>query len=67
MPHLRLVPTGGVTADNAAAFLQAGAVAVGVGGALVERDAVTRGDYGRITQQARRLSAAIRAARERSR
>jgi 2-dehydro-3-deoxyphosphogluconate aldolase/(4S)-4-hydroxy-2-oxoglutarate aldolase len=67
MPHLRLLPTGGVTADNAAAFLQAGAVAVGVGGALVERDAVARGDYGRITQQARRLSGAIRAARERPR
>jgi 2-dehydro-3-deoxyphosphogluconate aldolase/(4S)-4-hydroxy-2-oxoglutarate aldolase len=67
MPHIRLFPTGGVTADNAAAFLQAGAVAVGVGGALIERDALSRGDYGRITQQARRLSAAVRAARERPR
>ncbi len=33
---LRLIPTGGITADNAAEFLVAGAVAVGVGGWLVD-------------------------------
>jgi 2-dehydro-3-deoxyphosphogluconate aldolase/(4S)-4-hydroxy-2-oxoglutarate aldolase len=64
LPQLRLVPTGGVTAENAGAFLAAGAVAVGVGGALVEREAVARGDYARITEQARRLKQAIRTARE---
>jgi 2-dehydro-3-deoxyphosphogluconate aldolase/(4S)-4-hydroxy-2-oxoglutarate aldolase len=67
LPQLRLVPTGGVTAENAGAFLAAGAVAVGVGGALVERDAVARGDYARVTEQARRLTRAIRTARETSR
>jgi 2-dehydro-3-deoxyphosphogluconate aldolase/(4S)-4-hydroxy-2-oxoglutarate aldolase len=67
LPQLRLLPTGGVTADNAGAFLEAGAVAVGVGSALVERDAVARGDYARITDRARRLTGSIRAARERSR
>lgn len=67
LPHLRLVPTGGVTADNVGAFLQAGAIAVGVGGALVERDAVVRGDYARLTEQARRLTTAVRAVRERAR
>jgi 2-dehydro-3-deoxyphosphogluconate aldolase/(4S)-4-hydroxy-2-oxoglutarate aldolase len=67
LPQLRLVPTGGVTAENAGAFLAAGAVAVGVGGALVEREAVARGDYARITEQARRLKQAIRTAREGSR
>jgi 2-dehydro-3-deoxyphosphogluconate aldolase/(4S)-4-hydroxy-2-oxoglutarate aldolase len=61
------VPTGGVTAANAGAVLAAGAVAVGVGGALVEREAVARGDYARITEQARRLRQAIRTAREGSR
>jgi 2-dehydro-3-deoxyphosphogluconate aldolase/(4S)-4-hydroxy-2-oxoglutarate aldolase len=65
LPQLRLVPTGGVTADNAGAYLAAGAVAVG-SGAPVERAAVARGDYGRITEQARRLTGAIRKARERS-
>lgn len=34
-PCAKLVPTGGVTPENAAEYLQAGAVAVGVGGALV--------------------------------
>jgi 2-dehydro-3-deoxyphosphogluconate aldolase/(4S)-4-hydroxy-2-oxoglutarate aldolase len=63
LPQLRLVPTGGVTAENAGAFLATGAVALGVGGALVEREAVARGDYARITEQARRLTRAVRAAR----
>jgi 2-dehydro-3-deoxyphosphogluconate aldolase/(4S)-4-hydroxy-2-oxoglutarate aldolase len=63
MPQLRMVPTGGVTAENAGAFLKAGAVAVGVGGALVPRDAVAHGEYGRVTEQALRLTQAIRAAR----
>ena len=36
--NLPLIPTGGVTAANAAAFLAAGAVAVGVGGWLTNHD-----------------------------
>ena len=34
LPQIPLVPTGGITADNAPAFIAAGAVAVGVGGWL---------------------------------
>jgi 2-dehydro-3-deoxyphosphogluconate aldolase/(4S)-4-hydroxy-2-oxoglutarate aldolase len=64
LPQLRLVPTGGVTAENAGAFLAAGAVAVGVGGALVDRKAVARGDYGHLIEEARRIKQAVRAARE---
>ena len=67
LPQLRFLPTGGVTVDNAAAFIEAGAVAVGVGGALVAREAVARGDFGRITDYARRLTATVRGARERAR
>jgi 2-dehydro-3-deoxyphosphogluconate aldolase/(4S)-4-hydroxy-2-oxoglutarate aldolase len=67
LPQVRMVPTGGVTVDNAGAYVEAGAVAVGVGGALVARDAVARGDFARITETARRLTTAIRAARERAR
>jgi len=63
LPHVRLLPTGGVTLDNAAAFLAAGAVAVGVGGALVERGAVEREDYATIRERARRLADAVREAR----
>jgi 2-dehydro-3-deoxyphosphogluconate aldolase/(4S)-4-hydroxy-2-oxoglutarate aldolase len=64
LPQLRLVPTGGVTADNAGAYLAAGAVAVGVGGALIDRSAVARGNYDVLTREARRLVQAIRNARE---
>lgn len=34
LPHVELLPTGGVDADSAAAFLEAGAVAVGIGSAI---------------------------------
>jgi 2-dehydro-3-deoxyphosphogluconate aldolase/(4S)-4-hydroxy-2-oxoglutarate aldolase len=64
--HLRLMPTGGVTLESAADFLAAGAVAVGVGGALVDRAAVERGDYATITERARRLAISVREARGRT-
>ncbi len=67
LPQVRLMATGGVTAENAGAFVTAGAVAVGVGGALIDHDAVARGDYSRVTEQALRLTRAVRAARERPR
>src|SRR5262249_35848485 len=50
LPQVRLLMTGGVTTENAAELLAAGAVAVGVGGSLVDREAVARGDYARITE-----------------
>lgn len=34
LPHVQLIPTGGIDASNAGAFLDAGAVAVGIGGAI---------------------------------
>ncbi len=42
MPDVQLIPTGGVDATNAGTFLDAGAAAVGIGGAIVRADAVTR-------------------------
>ncbi len=51
-PDVPLVPTGGVDEQNVAAWLAAGAVAVGVGGSLV------RGDGATIEARARRLLAA---------
>ena len=35
LPHIPLIPTGGVTAETAGAFIEAGAVAVGAGGWLI--------------------------------
>ena len=38
LPHVKLMPTGGVTLDNAGDWIRAGAVAVGVGSALLDAD-----------------------------
>jgi 2-dehydro-3-deoxyphosphogluconate aldolase/(4S)-4-hydroxy-2-oxoglutarate aldolase len=62
LPQVRLVPTGGVSADNAAEYLKAGAAALGVGGKLVDKAAVARGDWAAITNEARRLVNAVRGA-----
>jgi 2-dehydro-3-deoxyphosphogluconate aldolase/(4S)-4-hydroxy-2-oxoglutarate aldolase len=42
-PHLKLIPTGGVTHHNAAGFLEAGARALGVGSDLVNLAAIDEG------------------------
>lgn len=63
LPHLRLMPTGGVTAENAAAWLQAGACALGVGGALTDPRAVAEGGLELLTARARALVAAVATAR----
>ena len=62
LPHLRLVPTGGVTLQNASAYLQAGAVAVGVGGNLISEQAVAARDWAQITRQAQEYIQAIQTA-----
>jgi 2-dehydro-3-deoxyphosphogluconate aldolase/(4S)-4-hydroxy-2-oxoglutarate aldolase len=64
LPQVRLVPTGGVSADNAAEYLKAGAVALGVGGKLVDKAAVARSDWGSITSEAQRLVNAVREAEQ---
>jgi len=51
-PNLRLVPTGGVSADNAADYLKAGAVAVAIGGKLVSQEDVDDERYFEITRRA---------------
>lgn len=64
LPHVKLMPTGGVTLDNAGEWIKAGAVAVGVGTALVDARAIAAGDYAAIAANARRIVANVRAARE---
>jgi 2-dehydro-3-deoxyphosphogluconate aldolase/(4S)-4-hydroxy-2-oxoglutarate aldolase len=66
MPHVRLMPTGGVSLENAAEWVRAGAVAVGVGGALVDPRLVAAGDFAGITERARRFVERVRQARESS-
>ena len=57
------MPTGGVTPENAGAWINAGAVAVGIGSSLVDAAAVAAGDFRRIEDSARLLVSNISAAR----
>jgi len=59
LPQLRLVPTGGVGPANAGEFIQAGAKAVAVGGALVSAQVVAERDFALLTERARQLVAAV--------
>jgi len=54
LPQIRMMPTGGVNLDTAEEFLKAGACALGIGGSLVEPNAVASGDMKRIEALARR-------------
>jgi len=52
-PHLKLIPTGGVTLQTAASFIKAGARALGVGSDLVNLAAIDAGHAETITETAR--------------
>lgn len=60
MPHIPLIPTGGVDLDNIAEYVRAGAFAVGVGGELVDARAVERGDWERVKATAARYVEAVK-------
>jgi 2-dehydro-3-deoxyphosphogluconate aldolase / (4S)-4-hydroxy-2-oxoglutarate aldolase len=59
LPFLKLVPTGGIGPENARSYLDAGAVAVGIGGNLVSAAAVAAHDWQAITTMAQRCVQAI--------
>ncbi|TKX85394.1 bifunctional 4-hydroxy-2-oxoglutarate aldolase/2-dehydro-3-deoxy-phosphogluconate aldolase [Halorubrum sp. SS5] len=61
--QIPMMPTGGVSPDNAAEYIDAGAFAVGAGGALVDYDAAERGDYETITETAREFTRVVEEAR----
>jgi len=63
LPHISMLPTGGVTVDNAGAFIKAGACAVAVGGNLASAKAISEARYEEITQNAARFVAAVKKAR----
>jgi 2-dehydro-3-deoxyphosphogluconate aldolase/(4S)-4-hydroxy-2-oxoglutarate aldolase len=65
MPFLRMIPTGGVTVQNANEWIKAGAVAVGAGSSLVSKDLMARGDWTGITALARQFVEAVSTARVR--
>ena len=57
--HIPFLAVGGVTADNAADFLRAGAVGVGVGSSLINKKWLDAGQYSKITEEAKRFVANI--------
>jgi 2-dehydro-3-deoxyphosphogluconate aldolase/(4S)-4-hydroxy-2-oxoglutarate aldolase len=63
MPFLRIVPTNGIHENNAAAYLKAGAFAVGFTTALFDGNELASGEFDRTEDRARRLLAAIDAPR----
>ena len=60
MPHLPIMPTGGVTVENAAEWLANGAVCLGVGSTLINKKLIGEGDFDGITTIARAMTDAIK-------
>jgi 2-dehydro-3-deoxyphosphogluconate aldolase/(4S)-4-hydroxy-2-oxoglutarate aldolase len=66
LPHVEMIPTGGVSTKTAADFIQAGALALGVGADLVDTRAIREGNAKWVTERAReylRIVGEARAAR----
>lgn len=59
-PQMKFVATGGISAENARAYLDAGAVAVAVGGNLVSEQAVNEGRWAAIEANARDCVEAVK-------
>ena len=63
LPHVPMIPTGGVNLQTAADFIRAGAVALGIGGELVSAAALKSGNTEEITEAAKKYVAIVREAR----
>lgn len=61
LPQAPLMPTGGVSLENAAEWIKNGCVAVGVGGSLTA--GAKTGDYAAVTDMAKKFVAAVQQAR----
>ncbi|GAB4374331.1 MAG: bifunctional 4-hydroxy-2-oxoglutarate aldolase/2-dehydro-3-deoxy-phosphogluconate aldolase [Elainellaceae cyanobacterium] len=53
--HIPLIPTGGVTLENAKSFIEAGAIAIGLSSQLFPAQAVQSGDWDRVARQSKHL------------
>ena len=63
LPQIKLMPTGGVSVDNAGDWIRAGAVAVGVGSALLDPAAIASRNYAVLTGRARQIVNNVTSAR----
>lgn len=57
--HIRMLAVGGVNEKNAADYMQAGCVGVGVGGQLVNKQLIANGEFEKITHLAQELTANV--------
>jgi 2-dehydro-3-deoxyphosphogluconate aldolase / (4S)-4-hydroxy-2-oxoglutarate aldolase len=64
-PDVPLVPTGGVNLETAADFLAAGAAALGVGGELIQKEAVRLRNADLLSGLAAQFVAIVKSARQR--
>jgi 2-dehydro-3-deoxyphosphogluconate aldolase/(4S)-4-hydroxy-2-oxoglutarate aldolase len=55
LPQIPLVPTGGVNLETAGPMLDAGAFALGVGGAITDKKAIKEGRFEVITENVRKF------------
>lgn len=60
MPHLNIMPTGGVSLTNAGDWIKAGAAAVGIGSALTDKVAIKEKNYNKITINAEKIMESIK-------
>lgn len=63
LPQIEMIPTGGVSLSTAADFIEAGALALGVGADLVNTKAIREGRPQEVTEAARAYVEAVRRAR----
>jgi len=63
LPHIEMIPTGGVNLETTGDFLKAGACAVAVGGELVDNKSIAQGRYDIIEQRAKQYLDAVARAR----
>jgi 2-dehydro-3-deoxyphosphogluconate aldolase/(4S)-4-hydroxy-2-oxoglutarate aldolase len=64
LPQIPLMPTGGIDLDNVADYVEAGAVVVGAGSAIMDAEAIAAGDFEAITETAEEFTRRIEDARE---
>lgn len=62
-PGLKMLPTGGVSLNNAAELIAAGAIAVGMGSELVDARELEAGAYASLSARARALATSVAEAR----
>ena len=60
LPNVRLMPTGGITAQNAREYIEAGASALCAGSWLVDNYAIANGDFGSLQEKARLLLESVK-------